>query len=98
MYPLMQTGKKWGHYNPLPIGITPSSVFQYIGIHIQFAHQNFKILQICPTLNYLLELSGPSPLSFHNFLLLPLNFWLIPKLRKFVATTLFMFPHWVVPA
>ena len=33
---IMQTGSKLGHYIPLPLGITPSSVFHYIyRIHIQ---------------------------------------------------------------
>ena len=43
MYLLMQPETKPGYYNPLPLGITLSSMFQYIGIHIQFSHQNFKI-------------------------------------------------------
>ena len=38
----MQMGLKPGCYIPLPLGITPSSVFQYIGIHIQFAHPKFQ--------------------------------------------------------
>ena len=55
--PLMQPGSKMGLLQSLPLGITSSSVFQYIGIHIQ----NFKILHIYPMFNYLLELLGPSP-------------------------------------
>ena len=46
----MQTGSKLRCYNPLPLGITLSSVFQYRGIHIQ----NFKILQTYPMFIYLL--------------------------------------------
>ena len=42
MYLLMPIGSKPGYYNPLPLGITPSSVFQYIGIHIQFANPKFQ--------------------------------------------------------
>ena len=67
MYLLMQTGSKPGYYYPLPLGITPSSVFQYAGMHIPFAHQNFKILKICLTFNYLFELSGPSPSASMSF-------------------------------
>ena len=94
MYPLMQMGQKPRNYNPLPLGITLSLVFQYIGIHIQFAHQNFKILQICPMFNYLLWTFGTKPLGFHELLLLFPSLWLIPKPRNFVSDALFMFPHW----
>ena len=47
---IMQTGSKPGCYNPLSLGITPSSVFQYIGIYIQYVYnctpkfQNFADL------------------------------------------------------
>ena len=34
----MQTGSKPGCDIPLPLGIKPSSVFQYIGIHIQYIY------------------------------------------------------------
>ena len=42
MYLLMQMGSKLGCYIRLPLGITPSSVFQYIKTHIQFAHPKFQ--------------------------------------------------------
>ena len=98
MYLLMQMGSKPGYYNPLPLGITPSSVFQYLGIHIQFAHPKFQNLQICPMLNYLLWTFRTKPFSFHKLLLLVLRFQLIPKSRNFVAANLLMFPCWVVSA
>ena len=47
IYTSCKWGQNWGHYIPLPLGITPSSVFHYIyTIHIQFAHQNFKIADL----------------------------------------------------
>ena len=97
MYLLMQMGSKRVHYNPLPLGITLPSVFQYIGIHIQFAHQNFKILQIYPMFNYLLWNFRTKPLGFLKLLLLVLSFRLIPKSRNLLATTVLMFPCWAVP-
>ena len=89
----MQMGSKPGYHNPLPLGITPSSVFQYIyNLHIKF--QNFCRSQV----QLFTWTFRTKPLSFHKILLLVLSFWLIPKSRNFVAATLFMFPRWAIPA
>ena len=96
MYLLMQTRSKEGYYTPLPLGITPSLVFQYIGIHIQFTHPKF-CRSVLRSIIYF-ELSGPSPLGFYKLLLLVLSFRLIPKSRNFLAATLLMFSCWAVPA
>ena len=86
-----------GYYNPLPLRITLSSVFQYWGIHIQFIRPKFlKFCRSVPctifTLNFQDQASRP-----HKLLLLFLSFQLISKSRNFVAATLFMFPRWVAP-
>ena len=77
----MQTGSKPGCYNPLHLGITPSSVFRYIGIHIPFAHQNFANLSHVQLFTLTFR---TKPLGFHELLLLVLSFRLIPSLGTFL--------------
>ena len=71
MYLLMKTGSKPGHYNPLPLGITPSLVFQYIGIPIQYIYNcTSKISKFCTSVPRSIihfERSRPSPLASMNF-------------------------------
>ena len=67
----MQTGSKPGCYIPLPLGITPSLVFQYIGIHIQYIYNcTSKFQNFCRSIPHSIihfEHSGPSPSAFMNF-------------------------------
>ena len=96
----MKTGSKLGCDIPLPLGITPSSVFQYIGIHIQYIYnctskfQNFANLSHVQLFTLNVQNQAP-PLP--ELLLLVLSSQLILKPRNFAAISLIMFHHWVVP-
>ena len=95
---IMQTGSKPGHYIPLPLGITLSSVFHYIHtIHIQFSLQNFKIADLfhvqSSTLNVhdqAARLPWTCPTGSQLQLIL--------KSRNFATISLFMFPRWEILA
>ena len=68
---IMKMGSKSGFEIPIPLGITPSSVFQYIGIHIQYIYNcTSKISKFCrsvPRSIIYFERSRPSPSSSMNF-------------------------------
>ena len=98
----LYTSCKWGQNRgcdiPLPLGITPSSVFHYIyTIHIQL-HIKIQNCRSIPRSIIYFERSRPKPLGFHGLFLLVLSFLLIPKSRNFAAIALIMFPHQTVPA
>ena len=97
MYLLMQMGSKLGHDNAHPLGMTPSLVIQYIGIHIQFVHPKFQKFSDLSHVQLFTWNFRTKPLGFHELLLLVLSFWLIPKSRNFVVANLLMFPCWAVP-
>ena len=87
----MQTGSTLGYYNPLPLGITSSSLFQYIyNLHIKF--QNFCRSVPCSIIYF--ELSRPSPSASMSFSCWFLAFssslnqgtlWLLPSLCSLVG-------------
>ena len=65
---IMQTGSKPGHYIPLPLGITPSSVFHYIyTIHIQLHIKIPKLCRSVPRSIIYSERSRPSPSASMDF-------------------------------
>ena len=87
----MQMGSKPRCYIPLPLGITPSSVFQYIyNLHIKIS----KFCRSVPCLVIYFECSGPSPSTSQNFSCwfsaLGLSqslrtFWLLPSLCSLIG-------------
>ena len=74
----------------LPLGITPSSVFQYIGIHIQFTHPKFQNFADLSHVQLFTWTFKTKPLGFHELLLLVLSFRLIPKSRNVSASWAFL--------
>ena len=82
MYLLMQMGSKLGCYIPLPLGITQSSVFQYLGIHIQFTHPKFP------------KFHWPCSISFESSCL---EHFLMDRLDECPIIDPLFFPLWIAP-